>query len=247
MPTYNNKIIYGDQVLMDLTQDTVAADKVLSGFTAHDASGAPITGTISSKSAQTYTPGTNAQTIAAGQYLSGVQTISGDANFVPANIAAGTTIWGQVGTFSSDATSGAADILSGQTAYVNGTKVTGTMPNNGAVAGTISTKAGVYTVPNGYHDGSGTVGIAAAEQAKIIAGNIKAGVSILGVVGDYSGAEISAGALSATPYTTAKTYLPSTSGYDYFSQATVSAIYYNATLNSAGGYTVTIGQVDPDA
>ena len=87
----------------------------------------------------------------------------------------------------SDATAGAAEILSGQTAYVAGNKVTGTMPNRGAVTGTISTKAQQYTIPQGYHDGSGKVSIASTEQAKIIATNIRQGVTILGVEGTGDG------------------------------------------------------------
>ena len=81
----------------------------------------------------------------------------------------------------SDATAVQAEILATKTAYSNGTKLTGTMPNNGSVTGTISTKAGQYTIPLGYHDGSGKVSISSTEQAKIIAGNIKSGVQILGV------------------------------------------------------------------
>lgn len=50
------------------------------------------------------------------------------------------------------------------------------MKNNGAVKGTISTVAGEYTVPQGYHDGSGKVSIDATEQAKLIATNIREGV-----------------------------------------------------------------------
>lgn len=57
----------------------------------------------------------------------------------------------------------------------------------GAVAGTISTKSEQYTIPAGYHNGNGTVGIDVAEQAKIIAENIKNGVTILGVLGTASG------------------------------------------------------------
>lgn len=63
----------------------------------------------------------------------------------------------------------------------------GTMPNRGAVSGTISTKSGTYTVQSGYHSGSGSVAIASAEQEKIIAGNIKSGVTILGEEGTYTG------------------------------------------------------------
>lgn len=41
-----NKVVYGTTVLVDLTEDTVTADKLLKGATAHDASGEPITGTL---------------------------------------------------------------------------------------------------------------------------------------------------------------------------------------------------------
>lgn len=143
-----------------------------------------------------------------------------------------------------DATAVAGEILSGKTAYVRGAKLTGEMPNRGAVAGTISTKAGTYNIQAGYHDGSGTVGIDSTEQAKIIAGNIKAGVQILGVTGDYSGEAVSAQSKNATPYTTAQTILPD-SGYDYLSQVNVAAISYVETDNAAGGKTATIGDVAP--
>lgn len=139
----------------------------------------------------------------------------------------------------SDATAVAAEILATKTAYKNGSKLTGTMPNNGAVSGTISTKAGEYTVPQGYHDGSGKVSIDATEQAKIIASNIKSGVEILGVAGSYTGESISARAATATPSTTQQTILPGT-GYDYLSQVTVEAIPYTETDNASGGKTVTI-------
>lgn len=91
------------------------------------------------------------------------------------------------GTATSDATATAANILSGKTAYISSGKTTGTMKNNGAVTGTISTKAGTYTIPSGYHSGSGKVSISSTEQNKIIASNIKSGVSILGVTGTYTG------------------------------------------------------------
>ena len=186
-----NKVIYGGTTLMDLTGDTVTADKILSGYIAHDRAGESITGSCSY-----------------------------DAD-------------------TSDATAADSEILATKTAYVSGNKVTGTMPNRGAVTGTISTKAGQYTIQNGYHDGSGKVSISSTEQAKIIAGNIKSGVSILGVTGTYSGESISAQAKTATPATTQQTILPD-SGYDYLSQVTVAAIPYVETANTYGP-TVTIG------
>lgn len=82
----------------------------------------------------------------------------------------------------SDATAGAGDILTGKNAYIDGGKENGSMPNNGATGGNISTKAGTVNIPAGYTTG-GTVQISSTEQAKIIAGNIKSGVTILGQAG----------------------------------------------------------------
>ena len=186
-----NKVIFGGDTLIDLTADTVDAAHLLSGYTAHDKSGAQITGT------NTYDSDTSEDTLAI------------------------------------------AEALTGKTFHARGTGYTGTMPNNGAVSGTISTKAGEYTVPQGYHDGSGKVGIAAAEQAKIIAGNIKAGVVLLGVTGTYTGEGVSAQSKNATPTTSEQTILPD-SGYDYLSQVVVAAVPYVLTNNSAGGQTATI-------
>lgn len=142
---------------------------------------------------------------------------------------------------SSGATAAVAEVMIGKTFGAKGKINTGTMPNNGAVAGTISTKAGTYTVPQGYHDGSGKVQIASAEQAKLIPANIRDGVTILGVEGTMSGTEgAKAQAKTVTPKTTAQTILPDT-GYNYLSQVTVNAIPYVESDNSAGGKTVTIG------
>lgn len=192
---YISKVVYGGNTIIDLTADTVTADKVLSGYTAHGKDGAPITGDC---------------------------TFDADTG---------------------DATAAVAEILAGKTAYVNGVKLTGTMKNNDAVTGTISTKTDVYTIPIGYHDGSGKVSISSTEQAKIIASNIRNGVVILGVTGSMSGTEdVKAESRTVTPATTAQTILPdSTKGYNYLSQVVVSAIPYVETDNSAGGVTVTIG------
>lgn len=189
-----SKIIYGGKVLMDLTQDTVVADKMLEGYTAHDAAGNQITGTC---------------------------TFDSDTQ---------------------DATVAATEILAGKTAYAKGQKVTGTMTNNGAVTGAIDTVAGEYTIPQGYHDGSGKVSIAANEQAKLIAENIREGITVLGVTGTMSGTEdANPEAKEVTPSTTEQVILPDTeAGYNYISQVTVKAIPYVETENTAGGLTVTI-------
>lgn len=140
----------------------------------------------------------------------------------------------------SDATASSSEILATKTAYVSGAKVTGSMVNRAAWASTISDKDDIATIPIGFHDGSGNVQIDSTEKAKIIPANIKAGVSILGELGTYSGESVSAQSKIATPTTSQQTILPD-SGYDYLSQVTVNAIPYTETLNSAGGYTVTIG------
>lgn len=146
----------------------------------------------------------------------------------------------------SDADASASEILLNKTAYVNGSKVTGSMPNQDGVSGTIDDLNTPYTIPAGYHDGSGSVSVDSTEAAKIIPANIKQGVEILGVTGTLSPAEdVTAQAKTAEPYITAQTILPD-ANYDYLSQVEVAAIYYNESANSFGT-TVTIGKVDPNA
>ena len=140
----------------------------------------------------------------------------------------------------SDDTVAAAEMLVGKTAHARGVKITGTMPNNGAVSGSIDTKDGQYTVPQGFHDGSGKVGIASAEKAKLIPGNIKSGVEVLGVTGSYGGESINAQTKSVTPSFTQQVVQPD-DGYDYLSTVTVAAIPVAYADNAAGGRTVTIG------
>lgn len=85
----------------------------------------------------------------------------------------------------SDATAAASDVLTGKSAYVNGASISGSMANNGSTSGTISTKAGTVSIPAGYTSG-GTVSIATSEQNKVIASNIKSGVTLLGVAGSLA-------------------------------------------------------------
>lgn len=186
-----NKIIYGGRTLIDLTADTVTSDKLLSGYTTHDKTGASITGTC---------------------------TFNADTT---------------------DATATADELLKDKTAYVNGVKVTGKMKNVGAVAGKITNML-PYTVPIGYHDGSGTVAIDELEKKKLIPANIRQGVTILGVAGTMSTTEGSRPqSKSVTPSTESQTILPD-SGYNCLSQVTVAKIPYTESSNSAGGTTVTI-------
>ena len=188
-----NKVIYGGRTLMDLTADTVTAEDLLLGVTAHDKSGAQITGSCS------------------------------------------------YDVDSGDATATVAEILLGKTAYARGAKLTGTMPNNGAISQQISEKGQEVTIAQGYHDGSGKVSIDSVEQAKLISGNIKQGITILGVEGSLEpSSAVTAQSKTATPSTEEQVILPD-EGTDYLSQVTVLAIPYAESENAAGGITVTIG------
>lgn len=142
---------------------------------------------------------------------------------------------------SADATAAVAEVLTDKTFYARGSRLTGTMPNIGKQTGSISVKAGTVSISQGYHDGSGSIGIAAAEQTKIIAANIKQGVTILGVEGSYGGEAVKAQAnKSVTPGFAQQVVTPD-EGFDYLAQVTVAAISVTYVDNAAGGQTMTIG------
>lgn len=141
----------------------------------------------------------------------------------------------------SDDTAAVGEILAGKTAHARGALLTGTMANNGAQTSSITTKAQQVTIAQGYHDGSGKVNIASAEQAKLIPQNIRDGITILGVEGEMSGSEdVVAQAKTATPSWSQQVISPDT-GYTHLSQVTVAAIPIAYSDNAAGGQTVTIG------
>lgn len=188
-----NKVVLGNETLIDLTSDTAEESKVLYGYTFHKADGNVVTGTC---------------------------TFDSD-------------------TTDADAT--ASEILAGKYAYVNKNKITGSMTNRGGYDIEIDDLNGV-TIPSGYHDGSGTADIEATEKAKIIAGNIKDGVTILGVLGTYTGEGGTGQQKTVTPTLSQQTVLPDV-GYDYLTQVTVNAVPDVRTLNAQGGFTVTIAGV----
>ena len=80
------------------TTGTANTGQVLSGYTFNSANGIGLTGTIANKGATTYTPSTSNQTISAGQYLSGAQTILGDADLIASNIISSANIFGVQGS-----------------------------------------------------------------------------------------------------------------------------------------------------
>lgn len=191
---YINKVVIGGEAKLDLTGDTVTPATLAKGATAHDKSGAPITGT-STKDVD-----------------------------------------------SSGVTAQPAEVLNGKTYAAQGEVKTGTMPNQGAKTLNITSKTAV-TIPQGYHDGSGKAQIDATEAAKIIANNIRQGITILGVAGSMSGTEgAKAQAKTATPSFSEQVISPDTTGgYNYLSQVTVKAIPVTYVDNEQGGQTVTVG------
>jgi len=94
---------------------------------------------------------------------------------------------GLIGTLELTGSAAVGDVLATKTFYNTDaqSEQTGTMTNNGTVSTDISAKAAEVTIAQGYHSGSGKVKISAAEQAKIIEGNIKTSVNMLGVVGTF--------------------------------------------------------------
>lgn len=169
------------------------------------------------------TPSNVGQTVepSDGKVLSAVR-VNGDANLVPANIAEGVSIFGVTGTHggggidTSDATADAWDILEGETAYVNGEKITGAMRYCESPMKALTIDDPEAYISQGYHDGMGAVWInpesktvtpTASTQtvspssgmvlssvtvngdANLIPANIAEGVTIFGVTGTHSGGE----------------------------------------------------------
>lgn len=148
-------------------------------------------------------------------------------------------------TFDSDTsadTAAASEILATKTAHARGTQLTGTMPNRGAVTGTISSKTS-YTIPQGYHDGSGSVSLDSTSASLLIPENIRENITILGITGEMSGSEdMKAQAVTVTPTFASQTITPDSSqDYNCISQVTVNAIPVTYSDNAAGGQTCTIG------
>ena len=128
------------------------------------------------------------------------------AKIIPANIKKGVTILGQTGTCeagtttsgtdTTDATASASDIRSGKTAYVNGRKLTGTIPNQAAQ--TITPGTTDKTISSGkYLSGTQTI----KGDSKLVASNIKSGISIFGVTGTYTGSSSGSSSGSGLPNT----------------------------------------------
>lgn len=187
-------------ILGTFTSDaTATASQILSGITAY-VNGSKITGTMSNNGALgTYTPGTSNQTIPAG-YTSG-GTVAGDADLVTGNIKSGANIFGVAGkteivdTTEASVPASASNILDGKKAYVNGSLVTGSMPDRSGDTACVSSSVSGTTLKlkasEGYRDG--TNDNVTITDADFIAGNIKSGVNIFGLAGNLDAKQTASG------------------------------------------------------
>lgn len=185
----------------------------LSSVTVEAISNTYIGGSVTKKSAATYTPGTSDQSIASGQYLSGTQTIKGDANLVAGNIKSGVSIFGVSGTYTGSSSGGSGSV-SLQSKTVSPSERTQTVkPDSGygglsqVTVNAISTTyvgsgvtkkaAATYTPSTSNQTIAASQYLSGAQtikgDANLVAGNIKSGVSIFGVTGTYTGGGSSGG------------------------------------------------------
>ncbi|GFI23557.1 hypothetical protein IMSAGC011_02346 [Lachnospiraceae bacterium] len=191
--------------LINTSNDTVTAETLLSGYTAHNAAGAKITGTLADKtstidhSASASLDTTNKwlklKVPATGKYGVGnylyaaYTTIANLIGLTTAKLVKGNTILGITGNNNNMDTSGAdavaGDILSGKKAGVKGSLIVGTMPNKGAWTGA-TTGSGNVTIPAGYHNGQGHVSGAGAYNAGVSAADGRVNADSANYRGGYN-------------------------------------------------------------
>lgn len=234
---------------LDTSDATATTTDILSGKTAY-VDGAKITGSLANVTQNIALSDKTEKIISKGYHDgTGIVKVSDTeaAKIVSSNIKSGVTILGVTGTVdegvdTSDATAKAENILNGATAYVNGEKVTGTMPENSVTSTEITTANQVVTVAKGYHTGGDTISISSADQANIIASNIKKDVTILGVTGTVEeGTKINAQSKTVSPTFVAQEVTPD-EDYNVLSSVTVKSIPVSEEANDYGGETLIIGE-----
>lgn len=172
---------------IDTSDATATAACIREGYTAY-INGEKVTGTIPDYGATTYIPTTEDQHFEPGSYISGVQTIKGDANLISENIKKGVTIFNVEGILdasgidTSDATATASDILDSKTAYVDGEKITGN------ILSLTTTEYTPSVVDQTISAGQYLSGVQIIKgDTNLIASNIRKGVTLFNVLGTYEG------------------------------------------------------------
>ena len=191
--------------LIDPSKDTVTAETLLNGYTAHNAAKTKITGTLADKTgtadynAEASIDGTNKRIklkvpatgkYGVGNYLyAAYTTITNLIGLTAAKLVKGNTILGITGSNNnmdtSGADAGAGDVLAGKKAGVKGSLITGTMPNKGAWTGA-TTGNGNVTIPAGYHNGQGHVSGAGAYNAGVSAADGRVNADSANYRGGYN-------------------------------------------------------------
>ena len=171
---------------IDTSDATATSAEIREGYTAY-VNGVKVTGTIPDCGATTYIPTTEDQHFAPGSYISGVQTVKGDANLISDNIKAGVEIFGVSGnpnvidtTVNEVNTASTTNMLKDTVAFVNGTKIIGLCESMGDTVITPSTEVQTITGPK-ILQGNKTIQVLGDEN--LISGNIKKGVTIFNVEG----------------------------------------------------------------
>jgi len=245
--------VAGKNTVVD-TQDANMPDGgvILEGNSGY-ADGVLYNGTMPYVGAQTITPGTTQKTINKG-YHDGNGVVSGDADLVSGNIRAGVTLFGITGNSNvvntGAGTASASQILDGMKAFVDGSQITGTMPNHSSkdynnVVSWANNDANTNVavdLPNGYYNGK-NVGIV---ESNLTPNNIKDGVDIFGVTGNLEPRLYNSGSTSKTgngEYTDAertfsvnlgfrpKTLILRCDGYDYSDYLFYENVAYSDQIN----------------
>ena len=196
----------------------------------HDGTGT-VTQNITTKAAATITPTTSDITIGAGQYLTGAQTVKGDADLIAGNIKSGVNIFGITGTYSGSAGTTINNQNKTVTPTTSQQSITadsgytglGTVTVNAIQTETKSVTPGASAQTVTPSSGKYLTSVSVAGDSDLVSGNIKSGIDIFGVTGTYSGAGVTLQSKTVTPTKSQQTVSPDT-GYDALSQVTVNAI-----------------------
>ena len=169
----------------DTSMVTATPPDVLESKIFVDSNGEEQTGTMPNNGAvsQSITSTNTGYTIPAGYHNGNGRVSVNITNLTESNVKAGVNVGGVTGIFTADANAIAENILVDKTAYVNGNKITGTMVNNSGIDSTISIQNGKYTIPEGYHDGTGVI---TALFQNLTSENIKDGITAGGVYGTFT-------------------------------------------------------------